>query len=191
MKSALKSTRVGSVLNQFGYLPAKAWLTFRVLKKAPAGTLLVDDERVFSVFNVWGNDKVHAQDGLLITLHLLATVFDKAVAAGVCPMLLLLPSKENLLLEYLQDRGYALPAGFILSVAAEREFARQLADLALQHGVTPIDPRPDLLEAFRTAGPLYPADLDGHPFAKGYAAYALALQRYLSVLPCASQDVRG
>ena len=184
LKSAIKATRLGSLLIQFAYQPMKAWVAFRLFKSPLPGTLLADDERLFSVFNVWGHDKVHAQEGFLITRRLLGEITAKAASQGGCSVILLLPSKESLLFEYLRERNYAMPPGFESSVMAEREIARMLAESAPQLGATIADARPDLLEAFATRGPLYPPDLDGHPFAKGYAAYAAAVVRSLSPSRC-------
>ena len=174
-KSMLKSTRLGSLLNQHVFLPLSAWVRFRFEPADGVGMLQVDDAKVRTLVSPWQNDSAGARDGLVIARHFLGEIIAAAQQKDVCPIVLLLPSKQSVMLEYLEDMDYSLPAGLAASVDAERAFEAELLDHARMRGALAVSAFAELREAFDAPGALYPPDADSHPTEKGYLAYARAL----------------
>jgi hypothetical protein len=174
-KSFVKGTRIGSILNHHIWLPLSSTLGFWINPEDSTVVLYVDDPVVRSIFPVWPNHTPRVDDGFVVTKYFLRQIIDVAQAQNVRVMILTIPSKQNLYMEHLQERGYRLPNGFVAAVEAERRQGDGIAVFARSLGAIVADPTPALRMAMTSPGPLYPFDNDSHPTAKGYDAYARAV----------------
>ena len=69
LKAAIKSTRTGSLLNQYAVLPLKAWAQFNLMAADSPDTLIVDDRRLRTLLSPWQTASAKGRDGLIITKH--------------------------------------------------------------------------------------------------------------------------
>jgi len=69
-------------------------------------------------------------------------------------------------------------------VLAERYFANSLKEFAEFAKVPVLNAKKEQLKAFTSGANLYPPDLDSHPNAEGYVAYATAAAQLLKHTQC-------
>jgi hypothetical protein len=85
-------------------------------------------------------------------------------------MVLLVPSKESVLYESVPAEHPLQPL-LTQSVMSEREVTRRLTAILAERGIWTAYPFHCMQHALQE-GPLFPANDDGHPLARGYARYA-------------------
>jgi hypothetical protein len=182
MKAFLKSTRTGSLINQFLWLPIRTWLQTKSGLWEDKPVIVTDDKLVRSIFGVWPNHTVKAREGLGITKHFLEKIILSAQKKDSDTILLILPSKQNVYFEHLKAAGYKLPAGFVESVSYERKFSTELIQYAIGLGATGVSAYEQLSLRVKKGQKLYPNDDDSHPVAAGYRAYAETLLTTINTL---------
>jgi hypothetical protein len=175
LKAFIKQTRTGSLLNSHVWLPFKGWLKLIGIWPSNPASLTVDDNTVSTIFGVWPNHTATAAAGLEITKHLLAQITQSAKQKDIVPILLLLPSKQNIYLDYLLASGYELPPNFTESVKQEKGFTLDLLKFASNSGFVAVSAFNHLMALRKLGHALYPVDDDSHPDALGYEAYAQTL----------------
>ncbi len=93
--------------------------------------------------------------------------------------LLIIPSKEHVILEALKRRGVVDTAEpqFVSSVNSELKLEERVAEVATRLGIpnkSAIEALVDALDSSIEAGRIFYPDEDGHPYGDGYAAMARA-----------------
>ena len=98
--------------------------------------------------------------------------------AGIRFSVLILPSRERVLLQWARKYADATDARLEALAVPEIELAARFSEFLNALGVPTKDATPDVVDAFeasvRDGSAFYPASSDGHPLAPGYAAYARA-----------------
>jgi lysophospholipase L1-like esterase len=112
------------------------------------------------------------REGLRVSLALFLRMHEACAARGINFVVLLLPTKESVLSEYLDRRGItAAHPKLAKAIDEERELDHRVKQFLEEHGVAYLDPR-DALAAALGRELLYSTDLDGHPSPGGYAVIA-------------------
>ena len=174
LKAWLKQTRIGGMVDRHVWSPLVNEIRFLRAEGADRDRLYVDDPNVRTIigshYATAGQD---GADGVAIARHFLGEIDRLADSAGVGFAVLLVPSKPNVHREYLEIRGLRLPAHAEMAVAAERRYLAELSRFLDGLGVAHASVLPRLQAALAgPGGPLYPADVDDHPNARGYAIVA-------------------
>ncbi len=98
--------------------------------------------------------------------------------AGVRFSVLILPSRERVLLEWARKHSHEIDPRLEALAVPEIELAGRFEAYLETRAVPVKDATPDVVDAFaasvRDGTAFYPASSDGHPLAPGYAAYARA-----------------
>jgi hypothetical protein len=98
--------------------------------------------------------------------------------AGIRFSVLIVPSRERVLLQWARKYADATDARLEALAVPEIELAARFSDFLGTLGVPTKDATPEVVDAYaasvRDGTAFYPASSDGHPLAPGYAAYARA-----------------
>jgi hypothetical protein len=121
-------------------------------------------------------------EGLAIAQRCIEHIAAGCRAAGVTPVLLVLPTKERCYQLLATERGAPLPQLAVLH-AAEGEITQRLSAAARAAGCTVVDPTDSLLAALRAGRRCWPRGTDPHPNANGHAEIAAVLANALRALP--------
>jgi hypothetical protein len=175
IKAWLKNTRTGSLLNQHVWLPIRNRISLQLHSGQYTDRVVVNDKLVKSIFPVWPNYTPAAADGIGITKHFLSVIRSKTEQAGINLVLAILPSKQNIYLDFLTQLQRDLPEEFVGSVVAERAYIKELTGYGLQSGFKVADATSLLAKAASDNTVLYPADDDSHPTSAGYLIYAKSI----------------
>lgn len=87
---------------------------------------------------------------------------------------LIIPSKGLVYYQHLKDMKRVIPKDYAEMIQREELLRKQVMTYLSGINVPFSDAKPELEKVVTTAGDLYPLQDDGHPYAKGYAAYARA-----------------
>jgi hypothetical protein len=112
--------------------------------------------------------------GLGVTEDLLGEMNEKARALGIEFGVVLIPSKEIVLFDYLKKNGYEPSADYIQLVENEKKLAAGLSRFMSGEGIEFTDARPYVERDLYGQGHVYSTTDDGHPLDEGYEAYARA-----------------
>ena len=108
----------------------------------------------------------------------------KLAAAGIRLWLVLIPSKELVFHDWAAAHDWPLPAEFVRDIAPQEELMARYAAFSEAEGIPYRDATAAVVAAFdeeiETGRTLYPTYNDGHPFARGYEAYAEATAELLA-----------
>ena len=85
---------------------------------------------------------------------------------------LLIPSKERVLYNYLTQMGYNVPKEYKKLVNNEDELKENISLVLENTKISFIDILPDMENAILEYGNIYPVSYDGHPIEIGYQIYA-------------------
>ncbi|MBN2448108.1 MAG: SGNH/GDSL hydrolase family protein, partial [Phycisphaerae bacterium] len=107
-------------------------------------------------------------DGERIALESLRKLCEQIRAAGVEPVLLLIPTKERVFANAITDADTDMPAEYEHLIANEELLWSATKAAAANLGVTCIDALPALQAALAADQSPYPPNADGHPNADGY-----------------------
>lgn len=103
---------------------------------------------------------------------------DRLLGAGVRFAVLIVPSRERVLLEWSRQFTAERDERLDVLVEPEIELARRFKEFLNAQQIPNRDATSDVVPAFasavETGDAFYPAGDDGHPFAEGYAMYAAA-----------------
>ena len=87
---------------------------------------------------------------------------------------LMIPSKGLVFYHYLKEKKRKIPKDYEEMVRREEFLRNQIMTHLSGINVPVSDAMPEMVRMITTDGELYPQRDDGHPYAKGYAAYARA-----------------
>lgn len=179
------SSRYSETLMLLKQLPVlRRWLLVRrdleIARVRPHDYYAVDNDPLRTVISMRRYDAVREDSpevrrGRELTWYFLSSILDRIGDAQLT--VLLIPTKANVLFEYLLDRGHDLPETFHALVADERVVTVDLAARLEGRGALVVDPRPSLWQAVRDRELVFLDYVDGHPTAVGYDRMARVLQR--------------
>jgi hypothetical protein len=119
------------------------------------------------------------------SLRILRVASRRFAEAGIGFAVVLIPSREAVVYEWARRNGFEMEPGFVEGVAPQLELTRAWARFFEREGIPYTDALPHVTAAFedeaRAGRFLYPLD-DGHPFERGYDAYAEAAVEALEKL---------
>ena len=165
-KAWLKSTRIGSLLDQHVWLPLSERLDAGegALQAAPGVHATLVDPAFYETADA------QAEEGARIAEALLARLHEKAAAAGARLAVLFIPSKLAALAPWLPD----LPPAAQAALAGERAQQARLEAALDRLGAPHASTLARLQHLLEKGERVYPAGRDDHPFAIGQRAYAEA-----------------
>lgn len=162
----------------------RSWLLVRrdleMARAQPSDYYAVDRGPVRTVVSMQRYDGVREDSprvrrGRELTWYFLSSILERSGDTQLT--VLFIPTKANVLFEYLLERGHDLPETFHALVADERVATAELAARLVERGARVVDARPGLQRAVRDGEHVFPEYVDGHPTAMGYDTMARAVQR--------------
>jgi hypothetical protein len=90
-------------------------------------------------------------------------------------IVMFVPSKEIIYLDFLEDSGYPVPQTYYELVAREREIVAKLSTTLDSHGIEHVNAEQYVADAVNQSRKVYAFTGDGHPLRPGYDAYARAI----------------
>lgn len=115
-----------------------------------------------------------------ITKTLLSRMSTRAKSAQIKFVVIVIPSKELVFHQYLGTSKVRLPEIYDQMAKNESELRNKIMSWLGEQDILYVDAAPQVLDALKTRGGIYPHDNDGHPLATGYQAYAEAVYRKLT-----------
>ena len=109
-----------------------------------------------------------------LTKILLREMAEKAKSHNSEIFVIFIPSKESVLLKYLEEKNYDLPGEFYEVVKREKIWEQDFQQFFERIGVKTTTARPYVVKAVYDSGSVYPFRNDYHPLDVGYQAYAQA-----------------
>ncbi len=117
--------------------------------------------------------KPRIAEGLRLSLELFARMQALCDARGAKLLVLILPTKESVLRDYLEKTG--IPGSGETTrkaIAEERDVDGRVKTFFGERGIAYLDPRSELAAAIAEGQAIYSTDLDGHPNRLGHAVIA-------------------
>lgn len=131
------------------------------------------------------------KEGWRITQGRLLEIKKKFDDAGIPLVILILPTKEKIYLEYIKASGRPIPDPFTTYAANEIELLTTVEKFCQDNGFRCVEILPDMVKAMQSGTMLYLSDPDGHPQASGYRVIGEALYRHLQELKYLPLDNRA
>jgi lysophospholipase L1-like esterase len=94
-------------------------------------------------------------------------------------VLVYIPTKEMVYLEYMKQVGESIPSEFDVYDASERELARNFEEFCREERIYCHSTLPELSGALVRGEKIYGETMDGHPLAAGYKVIARSVWEYL------------
>lgn len=159
--------------------------------KTNKNDLILDDENQKTIFtnikiktlNAYLNLSVpHVKSSLDIAKILTAKIIQEITQAGITPVFVFIPSKENTFYEYLKTNKHVLSDEFETLVANERKITNLFIEFLKDNGARHMKikdyiDRKQILEKTKN---MYPKYDDEHVLPAGYRVYADAVYNYLT-----------
>lgn len=157
------------------------YVTARLFPMMDADFVRVDDDRLELHLTLTPGKRIRGLDlskprigeGLRLSLELLARMQKLCAAESVSLLVLILPTKESVLRDYLEENG--IPGSGETTkkaIASERDVDERVKAFLGERGIAHLDSRPALAAAIAEGQAIYSTDLDGHPNRLGYAVIA-------------------
>ncbi len=148
-------------------------------EESPDEFFTVDDGAVSVIFSLGepgaklGFDLPNIKKGAELAKYFLGEIVKKVEAAGSKLLVVFIPDKPDIFMNYLVSKGYAVPDNYKRNVLFHEEAEKTFMDFFKKLGVPTVNAKPFMV---RKAGdkdnPMFNNYLDSHPFAIGYEAIA-------------------
>lgn len=148
-----------------------------------ADAIVINDENVRTIINhrrIALHSRamdLHSPDitmGYEFLKKFLMSARQKTNLHGIRFGVLMIPSKGFVFYRYLKERKHKIPKDYEEMIHREELLRNQIMTYLSGINVPVSDAMPEMVRMITTDGELYPKRDDGHPYAKGYAAYARA-----------------
>lgn len=149
-----------------------------VIVSRPGNKTIMGKSRLRDLYNQMDLDNPEINKNLSITETLVKKMATRANAAGVHFVVLVIPSKEFVFHQYLiANPDKQLPDVYHRMAKAEHRLRDRIFTWLKSEKIPYANALPDVLNALKGEGSVYPADNDGHPTGRGYKAYADAVYK--------------
>lgn len=113
--------------------------------------------------------------GFQITEDVLIEARNRLDKQDIKLIVLFVPSKESIYLDFLEGSGYPVPDQYFDLVAGERNIVARLTKTLDDNGIEHASAEPYVADAVKQSLKVYAFTGDGHPLKAGYDAYARAV----------------
>lgn len=117
------------------------------------------------------------EEGIQITRAALRELRTEANRQGVKLLVVMIPTKEGVYCDYLQQTRTEMPQDFTRLCEVELRLRQSLVAFLSGEDIALVDTQPAMARAAAQGTRLYPEDSDGHPRATGYAIIAQEVAR--------------
>jgi hypothetical protein len=123
-------------------------------------------------------DNPQTAEGWRITRNRLLDMAARTKAAGASFLLVLIPAKEQVYLEYMQRQGQGTPATFTEFVAKAGHLIQTVQSFCRNENLNCLSVLPDMVQAMQAGTMLYGPNLNSHPVRNGYRVIAEGISTY-------------
>lgn len=141
----------------------------------PKNHVLISRKRLSAQRMAMDLERQEIYRSLLVTEEILGRMAKRAKAADSNLVVLIIPSRERVLHDYLRQEMYGLPDDYVAMVQNENKLVEHVGRFLTDAGIPHVDALNEVRNAVINEGNVYPRRDEGHPLARGYQAYSRAL----------------
>jgi lysophospholipase L1-like esterase len=145
-------------------------------KSSPLSTVLSPRYRLSAV----DLQNPETQEGWRITQGRYLAIKNACGKSRIPYLVLLIPTKEKVYLEFMKSRNEKIPDAFSVYRAKEDEAMATVEDFFRRNGIPYTSALPAMVDALTRGIKIYDVSIDGHPLAPGYRVIAEYVHHYLA-----------
>jgi lysophospholipase L1-like esterase len=167
---------------------AERHFTPKIAAQNRTNMLIIDEENLFTLMKhervrrhakFMDLERPNIAFALEITQVFLEDAKKRCDEKNIRLFVLFIPSKEDVLYNYLLSRHYTLIHEYHTEIRSEENLKKRLMEFMDKSEILYADAKPLLARAIEQESKLYPMYDDGHPYERGQQLYAEAVQRTL------------